>query len=87
MGRARTAIRLEVDEKYIRHLRVKTRREGQPWQTYKAIVLTGDGGPYSCETSRLPHFRDNRLKNGGDVVSLMRRPSFTPKKIPGTLFC
>jgi hypothetical protein len=25
--------------------------------------------------------------DGGEVVSLMRRPPFTPRKIPGTHFC
>jgi hypothetical protein len=38
------------------------------------------------ETSRLPHFLDSRLRDGGEVVSLMRRPPFTPNKIPGTHF-
>jgi hypothetical protein len=53
----------------------------------KAIPVTGRGGPKGCETSRLPHFLDNRLTDGGEVVSLMRRPHFTPGKIPGTHFC
>jgi hypothetical protein len=48
----------------------------------KAIPVTG-----RCETSRLPHFLDSRLTDGGEVVSLMRRPPFTPRKIPGTHFC
>jgi hypothetical protein len=33
-----------------------------------------------CETSRLPHFLDNRLTDGGEVVSLTRRPPFTPQE-------
>jgi hypothetical protein len=37
--------------------------------------------------SRLPHFLDNRLTNGGEVVSLTSWPPFTSKKIPGTHFC
>jgi hypothetical protein len=49
--------------------------------------LTGSGGPYGCETSRLPHFLTNRLTGGGEVVSLTRRHPFTSKKIPGTHFC
>jgi hypothetical protein len=53
----------------------------------KAIPVTGRGGPYGCETSRLPHFPDNPLKDGGEVVSLTRRPPFTPSNIPGTYFC
>jgi hypothetical protein len=36
----------------------------------EAIPVTGRGGPLGCETSRLPHFPDNRLIDGGDVVSL-----------------
>jgi hypothetical protein len=34
----------------------------------KAIPVTGRGGPYGCETSRLPHFLDNRLTDGGDAL-------------------
>jgi hypothetical protein len=37
----------------------------------KAIPVTGRGGPQGCETSRLPHFLDNRLT---------RRPPFTPQE-------
>jgi hypothetical protein len=54
---------------------------------YKVIPVRGRGGPYACETSRLPHFLDNRLTDGGEVVRLTRRPPFTPRKIPGTHFC
>jgi hypothetical protein len=56
----------------------------------KAIPVTGRGGPYVCETSRFPHFLENRLTDGGEIVSLTSRPPFTPppsKKIPGTHFC
>jgi hypothetical protein len=53
----------------------------------KAIPLTGRGGPYGCETSRLPHFLENRPTDGGEVVGLTRWPPFTPKKIPGAHFC
>jgi hypothetical protein len=52
----------------------------------KAIPVTGRGGPQGCETSRLPHFLDNRFTDGGEVVSLTRRPPFIPTKIPGTHF-
>jgi hypothetical protein len=37
--------------------------------------VTGRGGPYGCETSRLLFFLDNRLTDGGEVVSLTRRPT------------
>jgi hypothetical protein len=46
----------------------------------KAIPVTGRGDPYGCETSRLPHFLNNRLTDGGEVVSLTRRPLFTPQE-------
>jgi hypothetical protein len=48
----------------------------------KAIPVTGYDSPWSCEMSRLPHFLDNRLTDGGEVVSPMHRPPFTPRKIP-----
>jgi hypothetical protein len=50
----------------------------------KTIPVTGCGGSQDCEMSRLPHFLDNRLTDGGEVVSLTRRPPFTSRKIPGT---
>jgi hypothetical protein len=46
----------------------------------KAIRATGREGPYGCETPRLPHFLDNRLTDGVQVVSLTRRPTFTPQE-------
>jgi hypothetical protein len=36
----------------------------------KASPVTGRGGPLSCETSRLPHFLDNRFTDDDEVVSL-----------------
>jgi hypothetical protein len=39
---------------------------------------------HRVEMSRLPHFLDNRLTDGGEVVSLTRQLPFTPRKIPGT---
>jgi hypothetical protein len=55
---------------------------------HKAIPVTGHGGPYGCEKSRLPHFLDNRLTDGGEAVSLKRRQAVLyPQKIPGTHFC
>jgi hypothetical protein len=53
----------------------------------KATPVTGHEGLQGCETSSLPHFLDNRLTDGGEVVSLTRRLSFTPRKIPGTHLC
>jgi hypothetical protein len=53
----------------------------------KAIPVPVRGGPNGCETSMLPHFLDNRLTDVGEVVSLTLRPTFTPRKIPGTHIC
>jgi hypothetical protein len=53
----------------------------------EATLVTGRGGPQDCETSRLPHFLDNRLTDGGEIVGLTRRPLFTPRKILDTHFC
>jgi hypothetical protein len=33
-----------------------------PW----VIPVIGRGGPYVCETLRLPYFLDNRLTKGGE---------------------
>jgi hypothetical protein len=44
-----------------------------PLRLGKALPLTGREGPLGCETSRLPHFLDNRLTDGGEVVSLTGR--------------
>jgi hypothetical protein len=44
----------------------------------KFIPVTGRGDPQSCETSRFPHFLDNRLTDGGEVVSLTRWLPVTP---------
>jgi hypothetical protein len=41
--------------------------------TLQAIPVTGCGGPYGCETSRLPHFLENRLTGGGEALILTRQ--------------
>jgi hypothetical protein len=46
----------------------------------KAIPVTGREGPWGCETSRLPHFLDNRLTDDGEVISLTCRQPFTPQE-------
>jgi hypothetical protein len=43
-------------------------------QDPKAMPVTGRGSPQGCETSRLPHFLDNQLIDGGDI-SLTHRPA------------
>jgi hypothetical protein len=57
-----------------------------PWrnqrQTCKAIPVTGSEG---LMQSRVSHtFLHNGLTDGGEVVSLQRRPPFIPRKFPGT---
>jgi hypothetical protein len=37
-------------------------------------------GVHGCEMSRISHCLDNRLTDGGNVVSLMRRQRSTPEK-------
>jgi hypothetical protein len=56
------------------------------YKTCNAIIVTGRGGPYGCETSRLPRFLDNQLTGVGEVVSGTLRTPFTRRKIPGTHF-
>jgi hypothetical protein len=34
----------------------------------EAVPVTSRGGPWVCETSRLPHFLDNRHTDGCEVV-------------------
>jgi hypothetical protein len=46
----------------------------------KAVPVTDRGSQYGCETSRLPHFLDNRLTHDGVSVSLRRGPRFNPHK-------
>jgi hypothetical protein len=46
----------------------------------KDIPVTGREGPYSCETSRLPHFLHSRLTDGVKFVSLTYRLPFIPQE-------
>jgi hypothetical protein len=46
----------------------------------KAVPVTGRKGPQECERSRIPHLLDNRLTDGGKVVSLTRGAPFTPRE-------
>jgi hypothetical protein len=50
---------------------VKVKKNG------KGIPVTGCGSLQGCETPRLPHFLDKRLKDGGQVGRLMCRTPFT----------
>jgi hypothetical protein len=47
-------------------------------KTGKAVTVTGRGGSWVSETSRLPYFLDSRLVDGVEVVNLMRRPPLPP---------
>jgi hypothetical protein len=45
-----------------------------------AVLVTGHGGPQGYETSRFPHFLDNRFTDGSEVLGLTRRPLFIPRQ-------
>jgi hypothetical protein len=49
-------------------------------KTGKPLLVTGSGGPEGCEMSKLTHFVDNRLTDGGEAVSLTRLPLFVPQE-------
>jgi hypothetical protein len=40
----------------------------------KSVLVTGRVGLYGCVMSRSSHFLENRLTDGGEVVSLTHRP-------------
>jgi hypothetical protein len=44
----------------------------------KKYPVTGCGGPDSCDMSKLLHFLDNQLTDGGEVISLTCRQHLTP---------
>jgi hypothetical protein len=60
-------------------------------QNSKAIIVTGHGGLLGCEMLRIPHCLENRLTDGGEVVSLTQWPHSTPQKyflfVSGTHIC
>jgi hypothetical protein len=53
----------------------------------KAIPVVDHGGTQDCKTSKLPHFLDNRLTDGSEVISVTRQLPLNPRKIPVTHFC
>jgi hypothetical protein len=62
-------------------------------ETYTSGKEKGNSTPvsdlritYVCETSELPHFLDNQLTDGGEVVRLTHWSRFAPRKIPSTHF-
>jgi hypothetical protein len=46
----------------------------------KTIYVTGCRRSQGSETSRLPHFLDNRPTDGSEIVSLTRRPPLTAQE-------
>jgi hypothetical protein len=54
-------------------MRTETIKEEGGIKKGKAIPVTGRGGSQGCENSRLAHFLDNRLTDGGEVVGPTRR--------------
>jgi hypothetical protein len=74
-------LRVAIRELHISNLGPDTNFLTENKKRGKSIPVIG------CETSRIPHFLDNRLTDGGEVVSLTRRPHVIPRKIPGTHFC
>jgi hypothetical protein len=46
----------------------------------KAVPVAGRGDLRDCEISSIPHCVDSRHTDGGEVVSLMLRPSFIPQE-------
>jgi hypothetical protein len=46
----------------------------------KAVPVRGHRGVQDCEMLRVPHCLDSRLTDGDEVVSLTRRPPFTPQE-------
>jgi hypothetical protein len=45
----------------------------------KSIPVIGCESLQGCETSRIPHYLDNRFTDGSKVVSLTHRPHFTTR--------
>jgi hypothetical protein len=67
--------------------RVMSTLRGDPHRAEKSeneVISVRDRGD-SCRTSRIPHFLDNRLKDGDDVLSLKRLPPSTYRKIAAKL--
>jgi hypothetical protein len=68
---------------------LRWRYKGKKGKKGKAIPVIGREGPYiGLSDVEAPTFSlDSRLIDGGEVVSLTRRPSFTPRKFSRTQFC
>jgi hypothetical protein len=69
-------VRLKKREKEKKGKRGKAERIFEVRQG-TTIFVTGHEGPWR---SRLSHFLENRLIDGGEVVGLMHRPELTPRE-------
>jgi hypothetical protein len=47
----------------------------------KAMPVNGREVPYGCEMLRIPHFLDNQLADGGEVVNFKRQQYFDLQEI------
>jgi hypothetical protein len=54
--------------------------------SHKCDLCNRPWRPLGLREVQAPTFSDIRLTDGGKVVSLTRRPLFTPRKIPGYSF-
>jgi hypothetical protein len=82
LSRLRNAINCTYPRN-ISHRAIGVSCEVRTSPTYIEIELfpvTGRGGLLGCEMLRIPHCVDNRLTDGGQVVSLTRRPRSTLQK-------
>jgi hypothetical protein len=56
------------------------------YQNGGAILVGCHGSPFGYETSGLPHFLENQLTVGGEVLSLSAGSALIPRKISGSNF-
>jgi hypothetical protein len=59
---------------------LKKRASQYKMKRSEAIPVTGHGSLWNCEMSGIPHCLDNRLIDGGYVVSLTRLPRSTAQE-------
>jgi hypothetical protein len=85
--------RAEVAETTVKRLCCGSRHTGKDMDQFVEgmlkvkLSLYRPWRPLELQEVEAPTFSDIRLTDGGKVVNPMRRPLFTPKKIPGTHFC
>jgi hypothetical protein len=66
---------LDICDQDVRSIRKQNCSCNRPWRRV------------GCETSRMQHFLDDRLIDGGEDVSLTRRQAFISREIRGTHLC